>query len=222
MADRAPLLIIGSGGHAAVVRDCVDDSRFDVLGYLDDARPAGTRFGDETILGNLQDLPGLVARHPDATAIVAIGDNMTRLRVVGIAERSVPELRWASVIHGSAIIAPTVEIGPGCVVVAGAIINCRSRLGRHVLINTGSVLDHDNHFGDFSSTGPRVATGGDVRVGNFTHIGIGASVSHGVRIGNHCVIGGMAFVHRPVDDNLVCFGVPARPQGRRAMGAVYL
>lgn len=222
MVDRSPLLIIGAGHHAAVVRDCVDDSRFDVLGYLDDAVPAGSRLGNEALLGGLQDLPMFSACHPDAVAIVAIGDNITRLRVVDLVERTAPSLGWASVIHPSAIIAPSVVIGPGCVIVAGSIINCNSSLGRHVLINTGTVLDHDNHLGDFSSTGPRVATGGDVRIGTFTHIGIGASIRHGIRIGSHCVIGGMAFVDRAVEDNLVSYGVPARPQRRRARGAAYL
>lgn len=222
MADRVPLAIIGAGHHAAVVRDCVDDSRFRVIGYLDDRLPIGSPVGDETVLGCLAELPAIAARHPGISAVVAIGDNMVRLRVVDIVERSIPGLPWAAIVHPSAIISPSVEIGPGCVIVAGAIVNCHTSLGRHVLINTGARLDHDNIFGDFASTGPGVSTGGDVHVGTFSHIGIGASVRHGIRIGSHCVIGGMAFVDRDVEDQLVCFGVPARPQRHRMRGAAYL
>jgi acetyltransferase EpsM len=222
MIDRVPLLIIGAGHHAAVVRVCVDEGRFRVIGYLDDRLPIGAPVGDETVLGCLAELPAVAARHPGAAAVVAIGDNMTRLRVVELAERSAPGLVWAAIAHPSAIISRTAAIGPGCVIVAGAIVNCHTRLGRHVLINTGARVDHDNIFGDFASTGPGVSTGGDVHVGTFSHIGIGASVCHGIRIGNHCVIGGMAFVDRDVEDQLVCFGVPARPQRHRMRGAAYL
>ncbi len=40
-------------------------------------------------------------------------------------------------------------------IVAGAIVNCHTSLGRHVLINTGARLDHDNIFGDFDIGPPK-------------------------------------------------------------------
>jgi acetyltransferase EpsM len=90
------------------------------------------------------------------------------------------------------------------------------------LINTGSLIDHDNDFGDYSSTGPGVSTGGNVSVGALSYIGIGASVRHGIRVGRGSVIGGQAFVDRDIGDHLVCYGVPARPVRAQEEGARYL
>ena len=222
MTYATPLVILGGGGHAAVVRDCIDDRLYRLIGCLDDAKPIGATLSAGKVIGRLADLQSLVLGYRGLAAIVAIGDNMTRRRVVGEMQGRAPSLIWATVVHRSAIISPRTEIGPGTVVVAGAVINGGSRLGRHVLINTGSLIDHDNDFGDFSSTGPGVSIGGNVSVGQLSHIGIGASVKHGVLIGTNCVIGGKAYVNRDVDNNLVCFGVPARPQRTRLPGGAYL
>ena len=222
MDDAIPLVILGGGGHGAVVRDCIDRRRYRLIGCLDDMKPIGATLGAGRIIGRLADLKSLVLRHKGLAAIVAVGDNMTRRRVVRDIEAGVPGVIWATVIHPRAIISPRASVGPGTIVVAGAVVNAGSRLGGHVLINTGSLIDHDNDFGDFSSTGPGVSIGGNVSVGPLSHIGIGASIRHGIRVGSNCVIGGKAYVDRDVDNNLVCFGVPARPQRTRLPGAAYL
>jgi len=222
VGDRTPILIIGGGGHAAVVRDCIDRSRYRLVGCLDDAKPLGSKMAAGKVIGRFEDLSAVALRYAGLTAVVAIGDNMTRRRIVGEMEARVPRLTWAPVIHPSAIVSKNAEVGLGTVVVAGAIVNCGTRVGRHVIINTGSIIDHDNMFDDFSSTGPGVVTGGNVSVGSLSHIGIGATVLHGIRISENSVIGGQSLVDRDVQENLVCFGVPARPQRTRLMGAAYL
>lgn len=222
MAGTQPLLIVGAGGYGAVVRDCVDRDRFDLIGFLDDRPPDRIDIGPDLWLGRIDDLGAIARDRPSLSAVIAIGDNMTRSRVAQRMEQIAPKLLWATVVHPSAIISPYAEVGAGTVVIAGAVVNCGTRIGRHVLINTGSMIDHDNIFGDFASTGPAASTGGNVNVGDFSHVGIGASVRHGIRIGRNCVIGGKAYVERDVEDDVVSFGIPARPQYRREPGQPYL
>src|SRR3546814_19787722 len=95
------------------------------------------------------------------------------------AERLCPSLKWARIIHPSAIISTRALIGAGTVIVAGAVVNTRTQIGQHVIINTGSNIDHDNMFADYSSTGPGVSTGGTVGLATCSNIGIGASVKNG-------------------------------------------
>src|SRR3546814_8796729 len=103
------------------------------------------------------------------------------------------------------MIAPRALIGAGTVVVAGAVVNTRTQIGQNVIINTGSNIDHDNMFADYSSTGPGVSTGGSVGMGTCSHIGIGASVRHGVSIGDYREICGQSFVNRDIGDNKVTY-----------------
>jgi acetyltransferase EpsM len=221
-AAPIPLVIVGCGGHALVVRDCMERRQFRLIGHIDDRMPAGSTIEGVAVLGRPEDLPALAARHPGLAGVIAIGDNARRRQVAGRVANLLPDFPWANIVHPATTIAPSVRMAGGCVIVAGAVVNGHSRLGRHVLINTGSLIDHDNRFDDYASTGPGVVTGGNVVVGALSHIGIGASVRHGIHIGQGCVIGGMAYVDRDVGDRLVCYGVPARPIRAHREGARYL
>ena len=58
-----------------------------------------------------------------------------------------------------------VKIGDGSLVMPGCIINNDANIKEHCIINTGSILEHDNKFENFSSCGPGVITGGNVFLG---------------------------------------------------------
>ena len=68
------------------------------------------------------------------------------------------------------------------IIMANTLLNNNTVIGQHCIINSGSIIEHDNIFGDFSSTGPGVTTGGNVEVENLSHIGIGATVVNDVKM----------------------------------------
>src|SRR3990167_8983226 len=74
--------------------------------------------------------------------IVAIGNNRDRKRVVEMLEQEGWSFLTAA-IHPSAIIAKQVPVGVGAVIMAGAIVQPRAVIGRHVILNTGATVDHD-------------------------------------------------------------------------------
>lgn len=216
------LVIFGTGGHAAVVRDCIDPACFSAIGYIDDLAEKGTKIDGLPVLGGVADLPAILAEHPLLAGVIGIGANHVRRIIAKKAERLCPSLEWSRIIHPSAIISPRAGIGAGTVIVAGAVVNTRAQIGQHVIINTGSNIDHDNMFADYSSTGPGVSTGGSVRLGTCSHIGIGTSVRHGVSIGDYSVIGGQSFVNRDIGDHKVAYGIPVREVRERSADAAYL
>ena len=74
-------------------------------------------------------------------AIVAIGSNATRKRVV---ERfSDLKLLWTTYVHPAAVVDSTSVLGSGSVVMAGAIIQPGAEVGNHVIVNTRCSVDHD-------------------------------------------------------------------------------
>ena len=93
---------------------------------------------------------------------------------------------------------------------AGAVINVCSTVGMHCIINTGSIVEHDNVVGDYVHISPNVALGGTVHIGNSTHMGIGATVSNNISICDNCMIGAGAVVVRDVKESGTYMGVPAR------------
>jgi carbonic anhydrase/acetyltransferase-like protein (isoleucine patch superfamily) len=57
-----------------------------------------------------------------------------------------------AVIHPQAYIAPGVRIGRGTFVSAGAVTQSDTSLGRHVIVNTSSSIDHDGVIDEVSLT----------------------------------------------------------------------
>lgn len=205
------LFIIGAGRHAAVVLDAVRaQGAYAMAGFIDDSLAAGATIEGEAVLGPLVNLAALAQERRCRTAVVAIGANHVRRQVAEAAAALVEDLRWATVIHPSAVIARGVAVGAGSMIIASATINVGARIGRHCIVNTRSALDHDTVLGDFASTGPGVTMGGNVSLGSGGYVGIGATVKHGVSIGEETVIGAHSLVLADCEPRSVYYGVPAR------------
>jgi sugar O-acyltransferase (sialic acid O-acetyltransferase NeuD family) len=217
-AARGRLLVYGAGGHAKVVIDIIERAgQYDIAGLLDDDQALhGQEVFGYRVLGALEQLDG--DRNQGCHLIVALGSNELRLHVSDLVGKA--GYGFATAVHPSAQIARGVSIGPGTVVMAGAVINSDSILGQHVVVNTGASVDHDCSLGDFSQVAPGAHLAGNVTLDTMAYVGIGASVIPGVRIGAGAMIGAGAAVVRDIPEGVTAVGVPARvvrrPAGKRS------
>ncbi len=85
-----------------------------------------------------------------------------------------------------------------------------TRIGKHVIIHSGSVIEHDNVLDGFVNVAPRVSTAGNVKIGKASYIYTGAVVIPKITIGKNAVIGAGAVVLKDVEDNSTVVGVPAK------------
>jgi sugar O-acyltransferase (sialic acid O-acetyltransferase NeuD family) len=199
------VIILGGGGHGAVVIETARAAGLPIIGVYDDHDHLhGTSVLGVPVVGPLP-----VARDADSvSAIVAIGDNEARAAVV----RRI-QLDWATIVHPAAHIANEVEIGRGTVVFAGAIIQPRAVIGEHVIVNSGAIVDHDCRIGRFVHVASGATICGSVTVDDGTLIGAGATVIPGVTIGSGATVAAGAVVVRAVPPDVTVVGVPARPVG---------
>jgi acetyltransferase-like isoleucine patch superfamily enzyme len=93
---------------------------------------------------------------------------------------------------------------------SGCVIGPFTKIKRHCLVNTGSIIEHENQLDEYSSTGPGVVTAGNVKIGELSHLGIGAVVKERVKIGKNVIIGGNSFVNKNCLNNSIYFGSPAK------------
>ncbi len=220
---RKSVVVFGASGHAKVVLDILHRSgSFEIIGLLDNYKPIGTLCTGHLVVGGLGDLPELRKRHDSLGAVVAIGDNWIRARIVREIQDRCQEIDFVRAVHPSAEIAADVEVGAGTVVMAGAIVNPGAKIGEFCILNTRASLDHDSVMDCYSSLGPAATTGGGVKLGAYSNIGIGASVVQEVSIGQHSIIGAGAVVLRAIPDQVVAYGIPARIIRQRAIGERYL
>ncbi|MCE8027173.1 acetyltransferase [Halomonas daqingensis] len=207
MSNRRRLAILGASGHGKVVADIAIQSGWQDLTFYDDAWPRKTRHEHWEVRGTLpmllHDLPGFDG------VIVAIGHN-------GIREAKLGALlahgaRVVTLVHPRATISPLARLGPGCVVVAGAVVNAFAELGEGCIVNTCASVGHDCRLGACVHVAPGANVAGDVEIGRTSWIGAGAAVRQGMTIGEGVMVGAGAAVVASVGDRQVVGGVPARP-----------
>src|SRR3546814_13198039 len=101
------LVIFGTGGHAAVVRDCIDPACFRAIGYIDDLAEKGTKIDGLHVLGGMADLHAILVDHHLLASVIGIGANHVRRMIAPKAERLCPNTKWARTIQPSDILSPS-------------------------------------------------------------------------------------------------------------------
>src|SRR3546814_13579267 len=92
------LVIFGTGGHAAVVRDCIDPACFRAIGYFDDLAEKGTKIDGLPVLGGVADLPAILAEHPLPAGVIGIGAKPVRRMLAQKAWRLCPRRKWSWIV----------------------------------------------------------------------------------------------------------------------------
>ena len=166
LGDFMPeLIVIGGGEHSRVVIEAVRShpEPWRIIGFVDPlpCRETVDRMQVERLGGN-----DAVAKFPDAGLVLGLGlsgrDGQRRQLVERLAA---PDARWATVIHHAAWISPTADIGAGTVVLAGAVVNCGAKIGRHCIVNSRACIEHDATLGDFVHAAPGSIVAGGAAVG---------------------------------------------------------
>lgn len=204
------ILVFGAGGHAKVIIDIIEKQGiYHISGIIDDNKSVqGNIVCGYQVIGSLEELPNI--KKDIYGGIIAIGNNYQRAKVSSLITDILPAFKFITAIHPFTAIARCVTIGEGTVVMAGAVINTDSFVGKHCIINTRASLDHDNIIGDFATIAPNAVTGGNVKVGSFSTIALGANVIHGRTIGEHTIVGAGSTVVKDIPSYVVAYGTPAR------------
>lgn len=194
------MILYGAGGHAKVVIDCLKANRIDCKGLFDDFLQSLYTYGKYKILGTYQ--PHVLT---DELLLVCIGDNYARMQAAGRVVH-----RLARLVHPTASVSPTHQMGEGSQVMAMSVLQAKSVIQQHVIVNTGAIIEHETHVGAFVHLAPRATICGECLVGTGSMIGPGAVITRGVHVGRWCIIGAGAVVLEPVPDYSVVVGVPGR------------
>ncbi len=205
----AELVIIGGGEHTCVVYDAAQ-ADFVFVGLVDPTPAEVTlqRTGLRCLGNDEQYLRALNPTHLHVLSVRVRPRDQSRQVV---AQRyDAYQVKWATIVHPRAWVSPSAVLDPGVVVLAGAVINSGARIGRHTIINSSALIEHDVHVGAFASIAPAAAIGGGTEIGEGTYVGLGARVRDHIQVGANALIGMGAAVIRSVDAGVTVQGVPAR------------
>lgn len=208
--------ILGAGGHARVVEDILTlqiqaGAGFEFAGFIG---RAGVH-SPLPLLGVDDDLSRLFAKGVLTHVVIGLGavlggpSSRTKLEAK-IDDLGVP---FFIARHPSAVIAHSVKIDDGSVIMAGAIINPGTRIGRNAIVNTRSSIDHDCQISDGVHIAPGATLSGGVTVGARTLIGVGASCKQGITIGSDVTVAAGAVVISDAPSKSTVIGVPGKVRG---------
>ena len=214
MAAAPRCVILGGGGHARMLLDCLGDGAIIVDGIVDaDRKRWGTRLDGCEILGGDERLPEL-ARTGTTHFVVGIGSIgkaglLLRRRLFELGLRC--GLKPLVIQHPSAIRSTHAQVGAGAQLLPGCIVNAGAQIGANVIINSGAIVEHDCVVEDHAHVAPGARLLGKVHVQTGAHVGAGATILQTLTIGANAVVGAGAVVVDDVPAETTVVGVPARP-----------
>ncbi|OOQ92651.1 acetyltransferase [Bacillus cereus] len=202
---KRKLLIIGASGHGKVVADiALKMNKWKEILFLDDNENIKTSMGIE-VIGKSMDVFKYMN---DCDFFIGIGNNSIREDIQSKLEAKGASL--PTLIHPSAVIGEQVELAAGTIVMAGCVINCCTKIGKGCIINTSSIIEHDNLIENYVHISPGVNLAGTVKIGKGTWLGIGSTVSNNINVVSGCNIGAGTIVIRDITEAGTYVGVPAR------------
>jgi sugar O-acyltransferase (sialic acid O-acetyltransferase NeuD family) len=199
-------VILGSYAFAEEVADLAQQAGDEVVGFVEnwDRERCSRPLLGLPVTWIDQSRPLAAAHHQ---AVCAIGTNARR----GFVDQAAAAgFRFTQVRHPDAIVAPTSDLGEGCIVGPRAVVAASTRIGRHVILNRGVLVGHHTQIGDYVTVSPGANVAGKVTIGDGAYVGMGAIVLDGKTVGPGAVVGAGAVVTRDVPPNVQVQGVPAR------------
>ncbi|WP_339887720.1 acetyltransferase [uncultured Flavobacterium sp.] len=191
--------LFGASGHAKVVLDVLFSNNIKVLAVVDD-NPKAPYISTIPVV-NTKDF-----KSPEGSQfIVAVGDNAIRKKIV-----NKNNFRYFSAVHSDATISAFASLEEGTIVMPQVVVNSDAKIGKHCILNSRSVVEHDCFLEDYVHISPNASLAGNVFVGEGTQIGIGASVIQGIKIGKWVTVGAGAVIISDIPDYAIVVGNPGK------------
>ena len=215
---KRELLIIGAGGFGAVAARtaesmntpaaCNGAAPWDVLGYADcDPAKQGTRHDGRLVHGTIEEA-AQAFKDRSLWFFCAIGDNQTRARMV---QRAL-KFGWrpAALVHPSAILDPTTEIGGGSFIGALVVISWNAKIGAHVVVDAHVSIGHNAVLMDFCEVFAGARINGSCQLGEYALVGCNGTLLPGTLVGRGAVVGANSLAHGMIPPDATVIGAPPR------------
>lgn len=216
------LVVVGAGGcgrevlQLALHQNGVEPT-WDILGFVDDNKNLkGAKINGLPVLG---DIDWLAANAAGKYVVIALGEPELKKRVGERLQGT--GIRYATLIHPTAVIGEFVELGEGTMVCAGAVLTVNIKVGKHVIINVNCFIGHDAVIEDYVTLAICTNVMGEVTVGEGCYVASGVTIRNRVYIGPKTIIGLGSTVVGNLPGGIVALGCPAKVVRENKTGRVF-
>ena len=178
------IIIIGSGGHAKVVKELVEILGHKIIAVCDpnDSNKNHPFWKNIVFHRNESELQ----KYSKKTVFIANGlghlpkDNISRKKVFYFLNEM--GFSFPALIHPASFVSNNAELYDGVQIMAGSVVQPGCIIKENTIINTSSSLDHDCKIEDNVHIAPGNTLCGSVTVGKNSFIGCGSSVIQSITI----------------------------------------
>ncbi|MEI8655981.1 MULTISPECIES: acetyltransferase [Vibrio] len=207
MSDLAlPIILIGGGGHASVLADILLSQGRKIFAVIS---PDDTN--QRQIFRNIprfkEDKDALSFKPDDVLLVNGIGmmpESNLRQSVNQYFESL--GYRFETVIADSAIVSSFSVIEEGVQILPCAIVNAGACIGKHTIVNSGALVEHDCDVGAHNHIAPKAVLCGQVKTEEGVFVGANATIIQNLQISHSSVIGAGATVTQSVNSKTIVFG----------------
>ena len=207
------IVIYGAGGFGREVAWLVErinnnHLEWNVLGFIDDVKTEmyGKTINGLTVLGGRE---WLDINKDEVYITCAMGKSQSRRKIYSSLE-VLNHVKLATLVDPSVLLADSASISEGCIICCGSRIMTNVRLGKGVLLNTGSAVGHDSELDNYCTLLTNVMISGTVKIGENTEIGSGAFVLEFKTVGRDIIIAPLSSVLTDITTSGTYAGNPAR------------
>jgi len=200
------LVIVGAGGFGREVyqwaRAAFDPAEYQVKGFLSN-RPDDLkgRQIEAAVLGNDESY----RIEPGDRFLFAIGrPEIKRHMIERLKARGA---RFATLIHPTAVVAATAEIGEGVVVCPFCTVSDHVRLEDFAMLNFYASVGHDARIGRYAILSPYATVNGFSVLGEEAFLGSHVTVTAGRKLGDGVRVSANVAVHADVPPRTLVYGV---------------
>lgn len=183
------LLLIGAGGHAEACIDVIEyQTKYKILGILGLKKEKGKFiFNKYKVVGTDEDLIKLSKKVKNA--LITVG----QIKSAGIRLKIFNKLKKLNfnlpiIKSPYSVVSRYSEIGEGSIIMHGAIIGPKVKVGKNCIINSNSLIEHGSIIGDNTHIATSVTINGNVKIGSNTFIGSKTAIKQKVIIGDNSII----------------------------------
>jgi sugar O-acyltransferase (sialic acid O-acetyltransferase NeuD family) len=194
-----PVIILGSGGHACVVSDCLTSMNRKIIGFTD-KKKINFKYNNIELLGN----DDVVFQHKNTDIDIALGIGIVpnkneRFYLIKFFLKY--EYNIIKVVSANACLSSSVQLMDGVQVFQGATIQANVKIGSHSIINTNVSIDHDCSIGSNCHIAPGTTVCGNVIISDNVFVGASSTIIQGVKIGANSFIPAGSVVVQNVEKN---------------------
>jgi len=212
------IIIIGGMGNGTVALSTIEDinkvkRKWEILGFLNDFETEP--INGYPVLGKIDYSTTQRFLKDDSVFFLytLISTKFNHKYLYKLLELEIPEKRFATIIHPTAVISKFAKIGSGTSIQPFVSVGPNVEIGNHVQIYAQSLIGHNSKLDNYSYVANNACIGANVYLKEGAYLGTNCSILENVIVGRWGLVGIGSVVIRDVPDFGKVVGNPSRVIG---------